>query len=96
MPEGFRLLLQNVDLDPINIEDVGVGVPLSHPIHISELFTPYAIKPSNILIRYNVKGLAKLLLFNDYARANSKNFTKFVLEEAKKYNYTIKPRMSKV
>ena len=96
LPEGLRLLLRNVDLVPFNVEDIGMGIPLSHPIHISELFTPYAIKPSDIPIRYNVKGLAKLLLFNDYARAHSENFFDLVLEEANKYNYTMKPHLSKV
>ena len=102
MTGGFRLLLRNVDLvlleDPrVNaLEDIGMGLPLSHPIHISELFTPYAIKPTDIPIGYNVKGLAKLLLFNDYARAQSKDFTEFVLEEAMRYNYTKKPHLSKV
>ena len=63
-------------------------MPLSHPIHIQDLFTPYGLMPTNMVLNYTVKGLSKLLVFNSYARAQSKNITEFITMEAMKYPYT--------
>lgn len=62
----------------------------SHPIHIADLFTPNTPNPTNVQVDYNVEGLAKLLLFNAYAKSKSGNVADFVMEEAKKYPYTLK------
>ena len=62
----------------------------SHPIHIADLFTPNATKTTNVHVNYTVEGLSKLLLFNAYAKAKSENAADFVVEEAKKYPYTLK------
>ena len=49
-----------------------------------------AHNPTNIHIPYTVEGLSKLLLFNAYAKANSENIADLVMQEAKKYPYTLK------
>ena len=61
-----------------------------HPIHISDLFTPYAESPTNVKVDYRVEGLTKLLLFNAYTKAKTDNVADFVTNEAEKYPYTLK------
>ena len=92
--DGLDLLIQNtINTDKNNIERGDMDEPLTHPIHIAELFTPYGVEPTNITLNYTVAGLSKLLLFNAYARARSNNFTEIVHAEAQKYPY---PRKLKV
>ena len=97
MPDGIRLLLQNTldthDFTPANNQ---LGVPLSHPVHISELFTPNSLKPTKMDLKYTVKGLSKLLLFNAYAKAQTENFRDYVIAEAKKYPYPMKENLTTV
>ena len=54
------------------------------------MFTPNATKPTNIHVNYTVEGLSKLLLFNAYTKTKSENAADFIIEEAKKYPYTLK------
>ena len=49
-----------------------------------------APNPTNIHVPYTVEGVSKLLLFNAYAKANSENIADLVMQEAKKYPYTLK------
>ena len=97
MPDGLRLLLLNTlgthDFTPANNQ---LGVPLSHPVHISDLFTPNSLKPTKMNLNYTVKGLSKLLLFNAYAKAQTENFRDYVIQEAKKYPYPMKEHLNTV
>ena len=100
MPDGLSLLILNA----LNIDDFmtfaparnQVGVPLSHPIHISELFTPHSLKPTQMALNYTVAGLAKLLLFNAYVSTQTENFNEYVTKEAMKYPYPMKASLPKV
>ena len=67
-------------------------VPLSHPIHISELFIPNSQTATQIKFQYTEVGLAKLLLFSTFIRAQLQNETDYIATEAKKYPYTMKPK----
>ena len=96
MPEGLKHLLLNTLNDEYNAESTEIGVPLSHPIHIAELFTPNSKKPTKIDVNYTVAGLSKLLLFNAYARAQSENFSSYIRREAMKYPYPKKADLPKV
>ena len=89
LPDGLDLIIQNT-IDPLHLNKASnnVGVPLSHPIHIQDLFTPYGLMPTNMTLSYTVAGLSKLLLFNSYARAQSKNITEYINMEAMKYPYS--------
>ena len=70
-----------------NKTEIDIDEPLSHPINIAELFTPYGVEATNVTLNYTEAGLSKLLVFNAYARAHSHNFTDFITREAKKYPY---------
>ena len=96
MSEGLRLLLLNIFNDDYNPNDEEIGVPLSHPIHIAELFTPNSQKPTKINLNYTVTGLAKLLLFNAYAQTQSENINSYISEEAMKYPYSRRANMPEV
>ena len=97
MLEGLRLLLLNtLNNDDYKAENEHIGVPLSHPIHISELFTPHSQKPTKINLNYTVTGLSKLLLFNAYAKTQSENFNTYIIEEAMKYPYPKKGNLIEV
>ena len=90
-PEGLRqLLLNTMDIELNGLRGQVGRVPLSHPIHISELFTPNAKRPTNLTVDYSVHGLAKLLIFNAFAQTQSNNVTDFTIREAMKYPYLIK------
>ena len=45
-----------------------LGVPLSHPINIAQLFIPYALYPTDITYDFKVPGLAKLLHFSNFVK----------------------------
>ena len=62
----------------------------THPVYIADLFTANAPNPTNIQVDYSVEGLSKLLLFNAYAKARSEEVTEFILQETRKYPYTLK------
>ena len=97
MPDGLSLLLLNtLDTDDFTPANNQMGVPLSHPVHISELFMPHSLKPTKMDLKYNVAGLSKLLLFNAYAKAQTENFRDYVINEAKKYPYPMKENIPKV
>ena len=97
MPEGLRLLLLNtLNNDDYKAENEQIGVPLSHPIHIGELFTPHAQKPTKIDVNYTVTGLSKLLLFKAYAQTQTENITAYVIEEAMKYPYPRRANLPEV
>ena len=96
MPEGLKHLLLNTLNDEYNAESAEIGVPLSHPIHIAELFTPNSKKPTKIDVNYTVAGLSKLLLFNAYAKAQSQNFDSYIIAEATKYPYPKKANLPEV
>lgn len=97
MPEGLKHLLLNTLNDEYNdAESAEIGVPLSHPIHIAELFTPNSKKPTKIDVNYTVAGLSKLLLFNAYARAQLQNFSSYISREAMKYPYPKKVDLPEV
>ena len=66
------------------------NVTHSHPIHTADLFTPNAPNPTNVHVDYSVEGLSKLLLFNAFAKAKSENVADLVMEEARRYPYTLK------
>ena len=97
LTEGLRLLLLNAMKTGLgNSENKGSGIPLSHPIHISELFTPHSHKPTKMKLNYTVSGLSKLLVFNAYVRAQTENLTEYVNTEARKYPYPLKANLNKV
>ena len=96
MPVGLKHLLLNTLNEEYNAETQQIGVPLSHPIHIAELFTANSKKPTKIDVNYTVAGLSKLLLFNAYARAQSQNFNSYIITEATKYPYPKKANLPAV
>ena len=96
MPEGLKHLLLNTLNDEYDTDTQQIGVPLSHPIHIAELFTPNSKKPTKIDLNYTVAGLSKLLLFNAYAKAQSENFSSYIRREAMKYPYPKKADLPQV
>ena len=97
MSDGLSLLLRNtLDTDDFTPGNNQLGIPLSHPVHISELFTQHSLKPTKMDLNYTVAGLSKLLLFNSYAKAQTEHFRDYVIEEAKKYPYPMKENLPKV
>ena len=96
MSKGLSLLLLNTLKDDYKATNDQIGVPLSHPIHISELFTPNSQKPTKIDVNYTVTGLSKLLLFNAFAQSQSENISSFIREEAMKYPYPKKTSLPEV
>ena len=96
MTEGLSLLLLNTLNDDYNAMNEQIGVPLSHPIHISELFTPHSQKPTKMDMNYTVTGLSKLLLFNAYAQTQSENVNSYISGEAMKYPYPRKASLPEV
>ena len=96
MSAGLNFLLLNTLNDNYNGNNEQIGVPLSHPIHISELFTPHSQKPSKMDMNYTVTGLSKLLLFNAYAQTQSENVNSYISGEALKYPYPRKASLPEV
>ena len=93
--DGLNLLLLNIfNSGQDEIQNEKNGVPLSHPIHIAELFNPNGLTPTNITVNYTLTGLSKLLLFNDFARAQATNVTDVVISEARKYPYPQKYKVA--
>ena len=80
--------------DPENATRISnLYVPLSHPSYISDLFTQHAQKPTHIKFKYTEAGLAKLLLFSTFLRAQSQGKMDFIATELDKYPYTIKKKL---
>ena len=97
LPEGLEeLFLNTMKTGLENVKVKESGIPLSHPIHISELFSPNSVKPTRIDLNYTVSGLAKLLVFNAYANAQTENVSEYVNLEARKYPYTLKSHSKQV
>ena len=80
-------------IDLLQASQSSENATYDHPIHISDLFTPYAQSPTNVKVDYTVEGLTKLLLFNAYTKAKTDNVDDFFIEEAEKYPYTLKKEM---
>ena len=62
----------------------------THPIHVADLFTPNATRPTRIDMKPTVDGLSKLLLFNAFTKAKKENAIDLAVKEAKKYPYSLK------
>ena len=66
-------------------------VALSHPIYISELFIPHSRTTTPINHQYTEDGLAKLLLFSSFIKAQSQTtIMDYIITEVKKYPYEIR------
>ena len=69
-----------------------MGVPWSHPINIAQLFIPYASNPTNITFDYTVPGLAKLLHFRNFIKAQPDKEMENIKKEANGYPYKMKAK----
>ena len=99
--ETFVLIVNNTMGPRVAGEAASLNVrtkfmPLSHPILISEL---YAERPASryvFRLNYTALGLAKLLMYGAFARAqaDAENITlrEVVLKEARNYPYTLKKK----
>ena len=65
----------------------GNPVPRGHPIFLAEKYFVAGMDASPHKIDVNVDGLAKLLMFGDYVRANGEGIEAVVGKEAGKYPY---------
>ena len=68
-------------------------VPLSHPLHISDIFIKHAKKPAAIKFKYTEAGLAKLLLLSTFIRMQAQSKMDFIATELSNYPYTIKKKL---